>query len=98
MNQALMKKNLSGASLRRPKPARSVLLRMAADERRAKRVDALKKAHPELTWKEIADHVGVSERSAHSWRATGEIGPKNARKLTAFFQSLGDQIPDDYIW
>lgn len=98
MSQPFMKKNLSGASLRRSRPPRSVLLRMAADERRAKRIEALKHAHPEVTWKDIADYVGVSERSAHAWRATGGIDPKNARRLTQFFQSLGDQITDDYVY
>jgi hypothetical protein len=98
MSQALMKKNLTAASLRHRKPPRTVLLRMAADERRAKRIEALKQGHPEVTWKDIADYVGVSERSAHAWRATGGIDPKNARKLTQFFQGLGDRITDDYVY
>lgn len=98
MNQPLMKKNVTGASLRRSRPPRSVLLRMAADERRAKRIEALKRAHPEVTWKDIADYVGVSERSAHAWRATGGIDPKNARRLSQFFQSLGDRISDEYVY
>jgi hypothetical protein len=98
MSQALTKKNLSPASLRRPKPARTVLLRMAADERRAKRIRALWEEDPEVTWKQIADYVGVAERSAHQWAATGGISYPNAKKLAQFFIARGKNISEEYVW
>lgn len=98
MSQALANQSLSRASLRRPKPARTVLLRMAADERRAQRIRALKEGHPGVTWKQIADYVGVSERSALNWQATGEIGYPNAKRLAQFFRERGERISEEYVW
>lgn len=98
MSQAITNKNLTRASLRRPKPARTVLLRMAADDRRAQRLRALKEEHPEVTWKEIADYVGVTERSAHQWAATGGISYPNAKKVARFFRERGDHISEEYVW
>lgn len=41
---------------------------MAADQERADRIRALKQGRPDLTWRRIADHVGVTERSATDWQ------------------------------
>jgi hypothetical protein len=80
-------------SLRRTGTARTVLLRMAADQERAARIDALKETRPDLTWRRIADHVGVSERSAYNWKVTGGIDYENAKKLAGVFD-----VDVDYIW
>ncbi len=93
-----MKKAHSRASLRASGTAHTVLLRMAADEARAQRIRDLKAEHPDVTWKEIADYVGVSERSAHTWRATGAMSRGNATKLAVFFREHGADIDPDYIW
>lgn len=66
---------------------------MAADEARAERIRDLKNAHPELTWRRIAEHVGVSERAAVDWQKTGGISYENAGKLAELFpETTLDQI------
>lgn len=73
--------NLSRASLRRNRTPRTVLIRMAQDQARADRIRAWKQEHPELTWGTIAEKIGVTERSAIEWQATGAISYENAKKL-----------------
>jgi uncharacterized protein YerC len=93
MNRNPMNNNFSPASLRRTGTARTVLLRMAADQERADRIRALKLARPDLTWRRIADHVGVSERAASDWQKKGGIEYANAKKLAALFE-----VDVDYVW
>lgn len=93
MKQAISKKSFRPASLREPRSARTVLLRMAADQERADRIRALKLARPDLTWRRIADHVGVSERAASDWQKKGGIEYANAEKLAGLFD-----VDVDYIW
>lgn len=66
---------------------------MAADQERADRIRALKQGRPDLTWRRIADHVGVTERSATDWQTKGGITYENAEKLAAIFE-----VEVDYIW
>jgi hypothetical protein len=66
---------------------------MAADQERADRIRALKKEHPETTWRAIGDHVGVSPRAAQAWQEKGGIAYDNAKKLA----ELWDEDVD-YIW
>jgi hypothetical protein len=94
MSQAVRRKNLGVSSLRTRQSAHSVLAQMAADEARADRIRQLKLDHPELTWKAIADHVGVQERSALDWQKTGGIGYENAKKLAELFP----EVTLDYLW
>lgn len=98
MTQPEKLNNFPRASLRRPRSARTVLLRMAADEQRAQRIKALKERHPELTWRYIGDKVGVTERAAAAWGQTGGIAWPNAKKLAAVFIEAGEDIDADYIW
>lgn len=70
-----------------------MLLRMAADQERADRIRALKLERPDLTWRRIADYVGVAERSATDWQKKGGIDYDNAKKLAALFE-----VDVDYIW
>jgi hypothetical protein len=80
-------------SLSTSRGARSVRLRMAADQERADRIRALKLDRPDLTWRRIADHVGVTERSAADWQVKGGIDYSNAEKLAELFE-----VDVDYIW
>jgi hypothetical protein len=66
---------------------------MAADEERAERIRALKQGRPDLTWRRIADHVGVTERSATDWQKKGGIEYDNAKKLAELFE-----VDVDYVW
>lgn len=66
---------------------------MAADQERADRIRALKQERPDLTWRRIADHVGVSERAATDWQKKGGIEYSNAEKLAQLFE-----VDVDYIW
>ena len=81
------------ASLRGSRSARSVLLRMAADQDRAERIRKLKADNPGLTWRAIAEHVGVSERAAVDWAKRGGITRENAEKLAELLL-----VDPDYIW
>lgn len=81
------------ASLRGSRSARSVLLRMAADQDRAERIRKLKSDNPGLTWRAIADHVGVTERAAADWAKSGGIAYDNAKKLAELLE-----VDPDYIW
>jgi hypothetical protein len=103
MNQDLRNKNFSPGSLRRDRSARTVLLRMARDDARAARIRALyeevkDERGDEITWRLIADACGVSERAAAAWPKTGGIAYENAKKLAAFFRTLGKSVDVDYIW
>lgn len=69
-----------------------MLLRMAADQERADRIRALKQARPDLTWRRIADAVGVTERSATDWQVKGGISYENAKKLADVFE-----VDVDYV-
>lgn len=80
-------------SLRTSGGARTVLLRMAADQERAERIRALKQDRPDLTWRRIADYVGVTERSAADWQRKGGIEYDNAKRLAELFE-----VDVDYIW
>lgn len=93
MMQPLARNNLKKNSLRRSGAARTVLLRMAADQERADRIRALKESRPDLTWRRIGDHVGVSERSAFEWGKKGGIEYENAVSLAELFE-----VDVDYIW
>jgi hypothetical protein len=93
MRSSPPKNNHTRPSLRTPGGARSVLLRMAADQERADRIRALKQARPDLTWRRIADHVGVTERSATDWQTKGGIDYANAVKLAELFE-----VDVDYVW
>jgi hypothetical protein len=66
---------------------------MAADQERADRIRALKQQRPDLTWRRIADYVGVAERSATDWQVKGGIEYANAQKLAKLFD-----VDVDYIW
>lgn len=93
MKQPFEKDRYRPGSLRDTRSARTVLLRMAADQERADRIRALKLDRPDLTWRRIADHVGVSERAASDWQKKGGIEYANAEKLAALFE-----VDVDYIW
>ena len=81
------------ASLSRRPPARTVLLRMAADDARAQRIRDLKAARPDLRWSDIADAVGVRERSAIEWQKTGAMAHDNAVRLAGVFD-----VDVDWLW
>lgn len=80
-------------SLQGKRSARTVLLRMAADSDRAERIRALKAGRPDLTWRVIADYVGVSERAAIDWQKTGGIEYPNAKKLAELLN-----VEADWLW
>ncbi|MFL5350229.1 MAG: helix-turn-helix domain-containing protein [Hyalangium sp.] len=88
-----MKTTFRNASLREHEAMRTVLARMADDQARAERITALKAERPDLTWEDIADRVGVKERSVHNWRSTGGMKYENAEKLAEVFG-----VSVDYIW
>jgi isopentenyldiphosphate isomerase len=88
-----MRYNTRRAPLRASHSAHTVRLRMAADQERADRIRALKQDRPDLTWRRIADHVGVTERSAADWQVKGGIDYTNAEKLAELFE-----VDVDYIW
>jgi len=96
MSQAFMKNPSQRASLRASRTARTVLLRMAADDARAQRIRDLREKTG-AKWREIAAYCGVTDRSAQQWGATGSISDRNAVKLTEFFRGRGAYISDDYI-
>lgn len=98
MSQPLRKNNYMRASLRGPGSARTVLLRMAADQERADRIRALKADHPTLTWRVIAESIGVTERAAAEWARSGGIAADNAEKLAQVFQKAGAAVDFDWIW
>lgn len=93
MKHKLKNQSFRSSSLHDTRTARSVLLQMAADQDRAERIQALKQARPDLTWRAIADHVGVSERAAANWKNGGGIEYDNAKKLAEIFE-----VDVDYIW
>jgi DNA-binding XRE family transcriptional regulator len=66
---------------------------MAEDQGRAERIAQLKQQHPRLTWAKIAEHVGVTERSAIKWQRTGALETENAVKLAELFG-----VDFDYVW
>lgn len=88
-----MEGNLISRTQTDQRTAHTLLLRMAADEDRAKRIYALKERSPGLTWQQIADHTGVSLRAAQAWAETGEIAYSNAKKLAELF----DGVDVDYV-
>ncbi len=85
MSQAITRKNLTRASLRRREDPHTVLRRMAIEAERAERIADLKERRPDLTWRQIGDAVGVAERSAIAWQRTGGIDYNNAKKLAKVF-------------
>ena len=103
MKQPPMKQNFKPGSLQRPRTARTVLLRMAADETRAERIRELyeeaKAIDPRrVTWRRLGDHVGVSERAAHAWSTTGGIDFEHVPKIAEFFAEYRPGVDTDYIW
>jgi hypothetical protein len=66
---------------------------MAAEQERGDRIRALKLSRPDLTWRRIADYVGVTERSATDWQKTGGIDYDNAKKLAKLFE-----VDLDFLW
>lgn len=93
MSQALTKRNLTRGSLRDHEDARTVLLRMAMDTGRAQRIRDLKQTRPDLTWAQVADKVGVTERSALDWQRAGGISHANCKKLAKVFG-----VDADWLW
>ena len=97
MSQAFPKKKFAPGSLSRPRTARTVLLRMAADEARAQRIrdtyEQRKADDPRNTWKALADHVGTSERAVQDWAKTGGLKWENAEKAAAFWE-----VDFDWLW
>lgn len=91
--QDLGKKNFSSASLRGSRSAHTVLLRMAADAERAERIRQIKANRPDLTWRRMAEAVGVTERSANDWGKKGSISYENSKKLAAFLD-----VDADWLW
>jgi transcriptional regulator with XRE-family HTH domain len=81
------------AASTRPRSARTVLLRMAADQERAERIRALKDERPDLRWKDIAEAVSVTERAAQEWARSGAMDYDKVEKLAAVFG-----VTADYIW
>lgn len=70
------------------RPKRKTQDEEAARKRRAARIKELKEGEPDLTWKAIADHVGVEERAAKAWAATGGISYINAKRLAELFAGV----------
>lgn len=93
MSQALTRSRYTRASLRGRQDAHTVLYRMALDEARATRVREQKEQHPDLTWAQIAEKVGVTERSAIDWQKTGGISYENCKKLAKVFG-----VDKDWLW
>jgi transcriptional regulator with XRE-family HTH domain len=93
MSQGVTKRHPTRGSLRGHEDPRTVLLRMAQDDERAKRIRALKDNRPDLTWHDIAEKVGVSERSAIDWQKTGGISHDNCKKLAKVFG-----VDQDWLW
>lgn len=59
----------------------------------AERLRALKKIARGVTFKDIADAAGVTERQAQRWFAgDGDIGPASLKKLAKFFGTTQDYI------
>lgn len=81
------------ASLKRARSPRTVLLRMAADAERAQRLKAIKDERPDLTWPQVAEAVGVTDRSVAAWAKDGQMSYSNAKKLALF---LGVDL--DWLW
>lgn len=92
-SQPSRKKNLMATSLKRARSPHSLLLRMAADAERAQRLKMIKDERPDLTWPQVADAVGVSERSVAAWAKDGQMSYGNAKKLALF---LGVGL--DWLW
>lgn len=88
-----MKKKLATTSLKPRRSPHTVLLRMAADIERAERIRSIKAARPDLTWPQVAEAVGVTERSVASWAQTGQVSYPNAKKLAAFLK-----VDLDWLW
>src|SRR5687767_14126639 len=98
MSQPLTKKNFVPGSLRGPRTAHTVLLRMAADDARAQRIRETwlerKAEDPKsYTWARIAAYVGKTERAAQEWQKTGGIDYDNARKLAEYLK-----VDFDWLW
>jgi hypothetical protein len=98
MSQDLTTKKFTRRSLSEPRSARTVLLRMAEDQERADRLRALKDEYPSVTWRQLAEHVGVRERSVLNWAAGKGMDYDHAVKVAEFFRELGADLADDYIW
>jgi hypothetical protein len=98
MSQDLTTRKFTRRSLSEPRSARTVLLRMAEDQERADRLRALKDEYPSVTWRQLAEHVGVAERSVLNWAAGKGMDYDHAVKAAEFFRGLGADIPDDYVW
>jgi len=89
------------SALSRDEQVRSLLDQMAGESAsdpvragRAERLEQIKDARPDLTWRQIADAAGVmSERSAHEWRKTGGITYEHARHLCEFLE-----VDLDWFW
>lgn len=93
MNQDLTTKTFSRTSLRTSRSARTVLLRMAADEARGQRIYELYKNRADLKWGAIAAYCGVEERTVHNWASGKGMKPENAQKLAELFK-----VSFDYVW
>jgi hypothetical protein len=98
MSQDLTTRKFTRRSLSEPRSARTVLLRMAEDQERADRLRALKDEYPSVTWRQLAEHVGVRERSVLNWAAGKGMDYDHAVKVAEFFRELGAVIADDYVW
>ena len=89
MSQVLTKKNLMKPSLWGADDPRTVLLRMAANQERAERLRLLKAETPGVTWRQVAEHCNVVERSVYGWLRTGAMEYDNAVKAAEFFSAHG---------
>jgi hypothetical protein len=98
MSQDLTKKKFVPGSLRGPRTARTLLLRMAADDARAQRIrdtyEQRKAENPrEYTWRRLADHVGISERAVQDWPKTGGVDYNHAKRAAEFWN-----VDFDWLW
>jgi hypothetical protein len=89
MSQVLTKRNLMKSSLWGADDPRTVLLRMAANQERAERLRLLKAETPGVTWRQVAEHCNVVERSVYGWLRNGAMEYDNAVKVAEFFSAHG---------
>lgn len=89
MSQDLMKTNFMKPSLWGADAPRTVLLRMAANKERADRLRLLKAETPGVTWRQVAEHCAVVERSVYGWLRSGAMEYENAVKAAEFFTAHG---------
>jgi transcriptional regulator with XRE-family HTH domain len=90
-------KDFVAGSWRKPRTRHTVLLRMAKDaeklDAQAERLRALKDQARGVTFRKIADAVGVTERQVQRWFAgDSDIDGDNIDRLAAFLGTSADYI------